>query len=124
MRKCIALRTIKQQKLCLHGRIIDFVNDLLTKKGNFLGVMLFYVMNISLRSAARSASKTCNKCGFIHQKLGKLKHFKCPQCQIETIEVLTQQEILFFDILLSILSQTPMSGIGSYLRILFFSLEI
>ena len=26
-------------------------------------------------------SKTCGKCGFIHQKLGGAKEFKCPQCQ-------------------------------------------
>jgi putative transposase len=28
-------------------------------------------------------SKTCGNCGFIHQNLGKLKRFECPQCKIE-----------------------------------------
>ena len=27
--------------------------------------------------------KTCGLCGFIHQKLGSSKTFKCPQCKIE-----------------------------------------
>lgn len=28
-------------------------------------------------------SKTCGNCGFLHQKLGSNKTFKCPQCHVE-----------------------------------------
>ncbi|RHZ56817.1 hypothetical protein Glove_396g67 [Diversispora epigaea] len=28
-------------------------------------------------------SKICGNCGYLHQKLGSNKTFKCPQCQIE-----------------------------------------
>ena len=28
-------------------------------------------------------SKTCGKCGYLHQKLGPRKTFKCPQCNVE-----------------------------------------
>ena len=28
-------------------------------------------------------SKTCGKCGYLHQKLGSSKTFKCPQCNVE-----------------------------------------
>ena len=33
-----------------------------------------------VRVTEEFTSKTCTKCGHVHQKLGGSKHFKCPDC--------------------------------------------
>lgn len=62
-------------------------------------------------------SKTCSQCGFLHQKLGASKTFKCPQCNVEMDrDINAAKNILLRYVTLNYnkVSQIAKSGVGAY----------
>ncbi|MEG4318175.1 MULTISPECIES: transposase [unclassified Microcoleus] len=65
-------------------------------------------------------SKTCSKCGHIHQKLGGNKHFTCPDCGHKLDRDLNGA----FNILWKALRDTSLTGILDDFQILPYSVTL